>query len=95
MTPNTIKILGLNQEIMLRQVQIWIKNSNFTSNKKRWCLISYFYWIKIFPFWDFNMYIKTKKTLRKRKLLIFKKFTGIPMYRINYKVLKQISKKEG
>lgn len=93
MNPTTEKIIGLEQEIMLRKIQKWenLSKRELKSGRK-WCQVSFSRWVKVFPLWDFKRYITAKKNLKENKIIISKTQNNKKVYTIDYKILNQIVK---
>ncbi|RXI70523.1 DnaD domain protein [Clostridium tetani] len=97
------KIIGLNEAIVLQQIEYWI-NINEQAKKENnfqdgfyWTYNTIEEWTNEFPFWSGDTVKRTLSKLRKRELLItnrynIKKYDRTLWYRINYEKLNELEK---
>lgn len=96
---NLAKILGLNEALVLQQINYWLeinkkKNNNF-HNDRYWTYNSLTQWQEEFPFWSKETVKRIFKRLREKKLLITgsfnkKKFDRTLWYSIDYDELEKL-----
>lgn len=90
-------VIGLNEAIILQQMQYWIKKSTHEIDDKKWIYNSVSQWKEQFPFWSESTINRTIRNLEEKELL----FTGnynrdrrdrTKWYSINYLQLDVIMK---
>lgn len=90
-------VIGLNEAIILQQMQYWIKKSTHEIDDKTWIYNSVSQWMEQFPFWSESTINRTIRNLEEKGLL----FTGnynrdrrdrTKWYSINYLQLDSIMK---
>ena len=90
-------VIGLNEAIILQQMQYWIKKSTHEIDDKKWIYNSVSQWKEQFPFWSESTINRTIRNLEEKGLL----FTGnynrdrrdrTKWYSINYLQLDSIMK---
>ena len=90
-------VIGLNEAIILQQMQYWIKKSTHEIDNKTWIYNSVSQWKEQFPFWSESTINRTIRNLEEKGLL----FTGnynrdrrdrTKWYSINYLQLDSIMK---
>ncbi|MGL5440341.1 MAG: hypothetical protein ACRDA4_08215 [Filifactoraceae bacterium] len=96
------KIIGLNEAIVLQQIEYWIninaksKNSDYTFKAGfQWTYNSISDWQEEFPFWSYDTVKRTLKKLRDKGILITGNYNELPAdrtiwYRIDYAALDNI-----
>ena len=97
--PTLAKLIGLNEALVLQQLQYWLfhEKLGITKNGQKWIYNSYPEWAKNFPFWDKRTIQRIFRSLEKEKLVLssqfFKnKYNRMKSYRINYDVLNRLIK---
>ncbi|NFF59818.1 hypothetical protein FDB08_03900 [Clostridium botulinum] len=97
------QIIGLNEAIILQQIEYWI-NINETAQKESayqdgfyWTYNTIDEWQEQFPFWSYDTVKRTLSKLRKKEILITNRFNKKEYdrtlwYRINYNKLNEIEK---
>lgn len=90
-------VIGLNEAIILQQIQYWIKKSEHTFDGKIWIYNSVSQWKKQFPFWSESTIDRTLKSLNKLGLLFIGNYNRdrrdrTKWYSINYSQLDNIMK---
>lgn len=90
-------VIGLNEAIILQQIQYWIKKSEHRFDGKIWIYNSVSQWKKQFPFWSESTIDRTLKSLNKLGLLFIGNYNRdrrdrTKWYSINYSQLDNIMK---
>ena len=90
-------VIGLNEAIILQQIQYWIKKSEHRFDGKIWIYNSVSQWKKQFPFWSESTIDRTLKSLNKLGLLFIGNYNRdrrdrTKWYSINYSQLGNIMK---
>lgn len=90
-------VIGLNEAIILQQIQYWIKKSEHRFDGKIWIYNSVSQWKKQFPFWSESTIDRTLKSLNKLGLLFIGNYNRdrrdrTKWYSINYLQLDSIMK---
>lgn len=49
--PKLASVVGLNESIIIMQINYWMKKSKYKKEGKKWCRFSFEKWEKQFPFW--------------------------------------------
>lgn len=91
-------LIGLNEAIILQQIEYWLTNFKKTENKRHyrdcrwWVYNSYEKWKANFPFWSKSTIRRTIKRLEEKDILITANYNRIKMdrtkwYSIDYKKL--------
>ncbi|WP_261909545.1 conserved phage C-terminal domain-containing protein [Liquorilactobacillus satsumensis] len=68
--PQLAEKIGLNEAIMLQQINYWLQKSDKIRDGKKWTYNSYAEWGKQFPFWSITTIRRTLKSLEKQELII-------------------------
>lgn len=69
--PSLAKAIGLNEAIVLQQIQYWIAlEQGIEKDGRRWIYNTVEEWQKQFPFWGKNTLIRTIKNLREMGILL-------------------------
>jgi len=67
--------IGLNEAIMLQQIQYWISHPKSIEKEGRhWHFDTYGNWLLQFPFWSLRTLTRVAKSLRDQRLVIAKAF---------------------
>lgn len=90
-------VIGLNEAIILQQIQYWIKKSEHKFDGKVWVYNSVSQWKKQFPFWSESTIDRTIRSLDKLGLLFIGNYNRdrrdrTKWYSINYSQLDSIMK---
>lgn len=90
-------VIGLNEAIILQQMQYWIKKSTHEIDDKTWIYNSVSQWKEQFPFWSESTIDRTLKSLNKLGLLFIGNYNRdrrdrTKWYSINYSQLDNIMK---
>jgi hypothetical protein len=91
--PSLAKAIGLNEAIVLQQIQYWIAlEQGIEKDGRRWIYNSVEEWRKQFPFWGDNTIQRTLQSLRDKGLVEARKLSSDKWrhtlyYSINYKNL--------
>ena len=90
-------VIGLNEAIILQQMQYWIKKSEHKFDGKVWVYNSVSQWKKQFPFWSESTIDRTIRSLDKLGLLFIGNYNRdrrdrTKWYSINYSQLDSIMK---
>ena len=90
-------VIGLNEAIILQQIQYWIKKSAHKFDGKIWVYNSISQWKKQFPFWSESTIDRTIRSLEKLGLLFIGNYNRdrrdrTKWYSINYLQLDSIMK---
>ena len=90
-------VIGLNEAIILQQMQYWIKKSEHNFDGKTWIYNSVSQWKKQFPFWSESTIDRTIRSLDKLGLLFIGNYNRdrrdrTKWYSINYSQLDNIMK---
>jgi len=93
--PSLAKVVGLNEAVVLQQVNYWLQTSNHEHEGRKWVYNSYACWQEQFPFWSLRTIQSIFPALEKKGLLIsgnFNKngFDRTKWYTINYKKLREL-----
>lgn len=93
--PSLAKLLGLNEAIILQQIQYWLMKCGKEFEGYFWIYNSYDQWKEQFPFWCKNTIINAIKKLETSKILISGNFHDDPFrkskwYRIDYAALNSL-----
>jgi len=67
--PKLAAKIGLNEAILLQQIQYWIVDSKHEHDGKMWIYNSYSDWSKQFPFWSERTIKRIVSNLRKQELI--------------------------
>ena len=90
-------VIGLNEAIILQQMQYWIKKSEHSYDNKTWIYNSVSQWKKQFPFFSESTIGRTIKSLEEKDFLFIGNFNKdkrdrTRWYSINYKKLYEVMK---
>ena len=90
-------VIGLNEAIILQQMQYWIKKSTHEIDDKTWIYNSVSQWKEQFPFWSESTIDRTIRSLDKLGLLFIGNYNRdrrdrTKWYSINYSQLDNIMK---
>lgn len=90
-------VIGLNEAIILQQMQYWIKKSEHSYDNKTWIYNSVSQWKKQFPFFSESTIGRTIKSLEEKDFLFIGNFNKdkrdrTRWYSINYKKLNEVMK---
>lgn len=90
-------VIGLNEAIILQQIQYWVKKSEHNFDGKIWIYNSVSQWKKQFPFWSESTIDRTIRSLDKLGLLFIGNYNRdrrdrTKWYSINYSQLDNIMK---
>lgn len=94
--PKLAVTVGLNEAIVLQQINYWLHKSNKVKDGKYWTYGSYEYWSEQFPFWSVSTIRRTLTNLENKNLIEtanYNKagFDKTKWYTINYDVLESMS----
>ena len=95
--PKLAEKLGLNESLFLQQLHYWLLQKRNIRDGYYWAFNSYPEWLKQFPFWSESTLKRTVTSLEKSGLVITGNYNSMKIdktkwYRIDYKVLKEITK---
>ena len=95
--PTLAARIGLNEAILLQQIQYWVSASKNVRNGYTWIYNTIDEWQKQFPFWSRRTLIRVIQSLEKQKVLISQQFNQsewdqTKWYRIDYKKLESYQK---
>lgn len=105
--PQLAEMIGLNEAIVLQQINYWIITNEEQERDKQdkphyrdgrwWTYNTYDEWKKQFPFWSINTIKNTVKSLKKKELIITgtfnkKGYDRTLWYTINYDKLEELEK---
>ena len=90
--------IGLNEAILLQQINYWIKRTNNVRDGYKWVYNSVSQWAKQLPFFSESTIKRTIKSLKDKELIItgsynVKNFDKTSWYRINYEALNELAEK--
>lgn len=94
--PTLAHAIGLNEAILLQQIQYWLTKSGKLRDGRRWVWNSAGEWQRQFPFWSTNTVRRTINSLRDQGLIdTSSSFNKMPMdrtlwYTINYNKVAEI-----
>lgn len=96
--PSLAKSIGLNEAIVLQQINYWLRKSNNVKDGHKWIYNSMTNWQKQFSFWSLPTVKRVFSSLEKQGLLItanYNKagFDKTKWYRINYEKLQHMSQR--
>ncbi|QBO36950.1 DnaD domain protein [Periweissella cryptocerci] len=99
--PSLAKEIGLNESIVLQQVQYWINKSGVKKDNHIWIYNTYEEWLEQFSWWSMSTLKRTFSSLEKDGLLISGNYNRMAIdktkwYSIDYKVLEnRVSRPSG
>lgn len=84
--PELAATLGLNEAIMLQQINYWIAetDSGLQKDGRKWIYNTYEQWQKQFPFWSADTIKRTLKSLKERGVLIIEQLNKSAHDRTNF-----------
>lgn len=90
--PTLAEVIGLNEALVLQQMQYWLSRSDKVIDGRRWIYNTYDEWVDQFPFWSKNTIKRTILNLEMRGLVISAnhnkaKFDKTKWYTIDYSKL--------
>ena len=88
--------IGLNEAIVLQQLNYWINKSTNTYDGKRWVYNTYNDWQKQFPWWSISTIKRSLQRLKKLDLIITANYNQLPQdrtvwYSINYDKINELA----
>lgn len=88
--------IGLNEAIILQQLNYWINKSTNTYDGKRWVYNTYNDWQKQFPWWSISTIKRSLQRLKKMDLIITANYNQLPQdrtvwYSINYGKINELA----
>ena len=91
-SPTLAAEMGLNQAIIIQQLNYWLQRSNHHYKGKTWIYNTYNNWQEQFPFWSLSTIWRTIADLEKRNIIITGNFNKFKLdqtkwYTLNYKAL--------
>lgn len=80
------RIVGLNEAIVMQQLNYWIKGtvSGVEKDGMRWIYNSHAEWVKQFPFWSVDTVKRTFSSLKKQNLVLVEQLSKDRHNRTNY-----------
>lgn len=90
--------IGLNEAVILQQMNYWLLKSDKIKDNKKWTYGSYEYWSEQFPFWSVSTIRRTISNLEKKNLIISANynragFDKTKWYTINYEELELVNRR--
>jgi len=73
--------IGLNEAVILQQLNYWIMKSNNIHDGKRWVYNTYSGWQKQFPWWSLSTIKRSLKKLKTMGLIITANYNQLPQDR--------------
>lgn len=95
--PTLAKTIGLNEAIVLQQIQYWLSNPavGFWKDGRKWVHNTYEEWHKNFPFWSIDTVKRAIKSLEDSGLVLSEQSSSNPFdktksYSIDYEALSSV-----
>ena len=93
--PSLATAIGLNEALMLQQIQYWLSRSDKEIDGRYWIYNTYEAWIEQFPFWSKPTIVRTIMNLEKTGVVLTAnynkaKFDKTKWYTIDYDRLREI-----
>jgi len=93
--PRLATIIGLNEAIILQQLQYWIRTNPHERDGRKWAYNSYSSWQNQFPFWSIATIKRAIVKLEEKNLILTGNYNKVKIdrtkwYAINYDVLEKL-----
>ena len=93
--PSLATAIGLNEALVLQQIQYWISRSSKEFDGRQWIYNTYEAWVEQFPFWSKPTIVRTITNLEKMGVVLTAnynkaKFDKTKWYAIDYDRLREI-----